>query len=53
MKPLLLKGGRVIDPSQNHDDVVDLLIVDGKIEAMGNESIVFINCFVNILLNRH
>ena len=36
MKPLLLKGGRVIDPSQNHDDVVDLLIVDGKIEALGN-----------------
>ena len=35
MKSLLLKGGRVIDPSQDHDDVVDLLIVDGKIEAMG------------------
>ena len=36
MKPQLLKGGRVVDPSQDHDDVVDLLIVDGKIEAMGN-----------------
>ena len=35
MRPLLFKGGRVIDPSQNHDAVVDLLIVDGKIEAMG------------------
>lgn len=35
MRPLLLKGGRVIDPSRDHDAVVDLLIVDGKIEAMG------------------
>jgi dihydroorotase len=35
MKPLLLKGGRVVDPSQNHDGVADLLIVDGKIEAVG------------------
>jgi len=30
-----LKGGRVIDPSQNHDGVANVLLVDGKIEAMG------------------
>jgi dihydroorotase len=35
MRPQLIKGGRVIDPSQDHDDVVDILIVDGKIEATG------------------
>ena len=32
---VLLRGGRVIDPSQNLDDVGDLLIVDGRIEATG------------------
>lgn len=35
MKPVLLKGGRVIDPSQDHDAVADLLIVDGKIQELG------------------
>jgi len=35
MKPLLLKGGRVIDPSRNHDGQADVLIVDGKIESVG------------------
>lgn len=34
MKPVLLKGGRVVDPSQGHDAVADLLIVDGKVEAL-------------------
>ena len=34
MKPLLLKGGRVIDPSQGHDAVADLLIQDGKISEV-------------------
>lgn len=32
---LLIKGGRVIDPSQNIDDVLDILIVDGKIADFG------------------
>jgi dihydroorotase len=36
MRPKLISGGRVIDPSQNHDAVADLLIVDGKIEALGS-----------------
>ncbi len=35
MKPLLLKGGRVIDPSQGHDAVADLLIQNGKISQVG------------------
>jgi dihydroorotase len=30
-QPLLLKGGRVIDPTQKLDAVVDVLVVDGKI----------------------
>ncbi len=37
MKPLLIKRGRVVDPSQNFDDRADLLIKDGIIEAMGKE----------------
>jgi dihydroorotase len=32
---LLLRGGRVIDPSRNFDDTADVLIRDGKIEAVG------------------
>jgi dihydroorotase len=32
---LLLRGGRVIDPSQSLDEVADVLIVDGKVEAIG------------------
>ncbi|HEX3866647.1 MAG TPA: amidohydrolase family protein, partial [Gemmatimonadaceae bacterium] len=33
--PILLRGGRVIDPSQSLDETADVLIVDGKIEAVG------------------
>ena len=32
---LLLRGGRVIDPSQSVDETADVLIIDGKIEAVG------------------
>ncbi|KPJ98732.1 MAG: dihydroorotase [Gemmatimonas sp. SG8_28] len=35
MRPVLIKGGRVIDPSQDHDDSADLLLLDGRVEAMG------------------
>ncbi|MBI2537525.1 MAG: amidohydrolase family protein [Gemmatimonadetes bacterium] len=35
MKPLLIRGGRVIDPSQGQDAVADLLVVDGRIAGMG------------------
>lgn len=30
----LIRGGRVIDPANNFDDVADVLIVDGKIAAV-------------------
>ncbi|MDH5233598.1 MAG: dihydroorotase [Gemmatimonadota bacterium] len=33
--PLLLKGGRLVDPSQGMDAVGDLLLVDGKVSAVG------------------
>src|SRR5205814_8106601 len=35
MRPLLLKGGRVIDPSRGFDQVADVLIQDGTIAAVG------------------
>ncbi len=35
MIPLLLKGGRVIDPSRNADGIADVLVVDGRIAAVG------------------
>ena len=37
-KPILLAGGRVLDPSQNIDRVADVLIVDGKIELIGERA---------------
>ena len=33
---LVLKGGRVIDPSQGLDDRLDVLIEDGQIQKLGN-----------------
>ncbi len=35
MNGILIKGGRVIDPSRNGDGQADVLIQDGKIEAVG------------------
>ncbi|MDP9206355.1 MAG: dihydroorotase [Gemmatimonadota bacterium] len=35
MKPLLLKGGKLIDPSQRLNKIGDLLIVDGQIAGVG------------------
>jgi len=35
VKPIVLRGGRVIDPSQSHDAVADVLFEDGKIGAVG------------------
>ena len=32
---LLIRGGRVIDPANNVDEIADVLIVDGKIAAVG------------------
>ncbi len=35
-RPLLLRGGRVVDPSQGYDSTADVLVADGKITAVGN-----------------
>ncbi len=35
MKPLVIRGGRVIDPSQHHDAVADVVILDGRIAGVG------------------
>ena len=34
-RPLVIRGGRVVDPSQSLDAVCDLLVVDGTIAAVG------------------
>ncbi len=35
MKPLILRGGRIIDPSRDLDTIGDVLLVDGTIEHVG------------------
>ena len=35
-RPLLLKGGRVIDPARGIDQVADVLLQDGKVAATGS-----------------
>ncbi len=37
MKALLLAGGHVIDPANRIDTVTDLLVMDGKIAALGSD----------------
>ncbi|MDO9527529.1 MAG: dihydroorotase [Syntrophales bacterium] len=37
MMNILLKGGRVVDPSQNIDEEIDLLIKEGKIAQIGKD----------------
>ena len=37
MKKLLVKGGRIIDPANNLDEALDLLIAEGKIAQMGKK----------------
>jgi dihydroorotase len=34
---LLIKGGRVIDPSQKMDEIQDVLVVDGVVKEIGKE----------------
>ncbi|MDQ3516681.1 MAG: dihydroorotase [Gemmatimonadota bacterium] len=36
-RPILLRGGRVVDPSQGVDGRLDVLLVDGLIEACGQK----------------
>ncbi len=33
--PLMLRGGRVVDPSQGVDEVADVLLVEGGVKAVG------------------
>jgi dihydroorotase len=35
MHDLVLRGGRVIDPEQNHDAIADVAFADGKVSAIG------------------
>ncbi|MGH7466750.1 MAG: dihydroorotase [Longimicrobiales bacterium] len=35
VRPLLVRGGRVIDPSQRIDEAVDVLLVDGAVAQLG------------------
>ena len=37
MRPILIRGGRVVDPSRNTDEVTDLLVADGKVQALGRD----------------
>jgi len=34
MKQLMIKGGRVIDPARDYDQVADVLIKDGVVEKI-------------------
>ena len=36
---LLLKGGRVIDPANGRDETVDVLLVDGRVTAVGADAL--------------
>ena len=35
MRPMLIRGGRVVDPSQKLDAVLDVLLVDGLVARLG------------------
>lgn len=37
MKPLFFRGGRVIDPSQNLDEITAVLVQDGRITSLGRD----------------
>ncbi len=37
MNPLLVQGGRIIDPSRGVDDIGSLLITEGKISWLGGK----------------
>ncbi len=37
MRPILIRGGRVIDPSRGVDEVADLFTADGKVQAVGRD----------------
>ncbi|MEX0908061.1 MAG: dihydroorotase [Gemmatimonadota bacterium] len=36
-QPLLLRGGRVVDPAAGHDDIADVLLRDGRVAGVGHD----------------
>ena len=38
MGELVLRGGRVIDPSQNLDGTADVVFADGRVKALGRDA---------------
>lgn len=34
-RPIVLRGGRILDPSRNVDEIGDILVSDGQIESIG------------------
>jgi dihydroorotase len=37
VRPILIRSGRVVDPSRGLDEVTDLFLADGKIQALGRD----------------
>jgi dihydroorotase len=37
VRPILIRGGRVLDPSRNTDEVADLYLADGKVQSLGRD----------------
>jgi dihydroorotase len=37
VRPILIRGGRIVDPSRNADEVADLYLADGKVQASGRD----------------
>ena len=37
MRPILIRGGRVVDPSRGVDEVADIFLADGKVQAHGRD----------------
>ena len=35
---LLIRGGRVIDPDSGRDELADVLVRDGLVDAIGNDT---------------
>jgi dihydroorotase len=37
MRPILIRGGRILDPSRATDEVADLYLADGRVQASGRD----------------
>jgi dihydroorotase len=37
VRPILIRGGRVVDPSRGVDEVADIFLADGKVQAHGRD----------------